>query len=54
MESIDFWCVDKTSGKIKVNFNKFWVMMFKDGHGLLGLAGSVKSVVSEELINEMS
>ena len=29
-------------------------MMFKDGHGLLGLAGSVKSVVSEELINEMS
>ena len=39
---------------MKVNFNKFWVVMFKDGHGLLGLVGSVKSILSEELIIEMS
>ena len=49
-----FWCVDKNLGKLKVNFNKFWVVVFKNGHGLVGLAGSLKSAVSQEWINEMS
>ena len=46
-------CVDKNSGKLKVPFNDFCIVLVGNGCGLLGLK-TPKSAVSQELIDGIS